>query len=88
VQPHLWCAIAWLSYVVCLSGIVYNIIHQMPIFRFDQDQYGKMFVREYFMRSQRGQYGGEGFIVSGLSALIGFCFLVIFKIGSSERPAG
>lgn len=51
IDPKLWMFIAFLSYFICLSGIVYNIIHQYPVFRFDQDQYGKMYVKEYFMRS-------------------------------------
>lgn len=32
------------------------------------------------MRSQRGQYGGEGLIVSVISALIGIFFLLIARI--------
>ena len=37
IDPRLWMAIATISYVVCLSGVVYNIIHGMPVFRFEQD---------------------------------------------------
>jgi hypothetical protein len=61
---------------------VYNIIHQYPVFRFDQDQYGKMYVKEYFMRSQRSQYGGEGYLASGVAAMIGGTFLLISKLTS------
>ena len=77
IDPKVWMAIAFMSYVVCLSGVVYNMIHPMPVFRFDQDSYGKMYVKEYFMRSQRSQYGGEGYIVSVLSFIVGICFLAL-----------
>lgn len=80
IDPRLWLAIAFLSYVICLSGVVYNLIHTMPVFRFEQDSFGKMFVKEYFMRSQRSQYGGEGYIVSVLSFMIGAAFLALAKI--------
>ena len=51
LNPWLWCAISWITYVVCMSGFVFTMLHNMPVFRFDQDQYGKMYVKEYFMRS-------------------------------------
>jgi len=82
IKPELWLFIAISSYFICLSGIVYNIIHNYPVFRFDQDQYGKMYVKEYFMRSQRGQYGGEGYLASGVALMIGGCFLLISKIST------
>ena len=53
IDQYLWLVIAWLSYVVCTSGVVYTILNTVPVFRFDQDQYGKMYVSEYFMRSSR-----------------------------------
>lgn len=35
IDPRLWLAIAFLSYIICLSGVVYNLIHSMPVFRFE-----------------------------------------------------
>jgi len=80
IEPWLWVSIAWVTYVICLSGVVFTMLHNMPVFRFDQDQFGKMFVKEYFMRSQRSQYAGEGYIVSVLSVCIGFGFLFLSKV--------
>ena len=53
IDQYLWLVISWVSYVICTSGVVYTILNTVPVFRFDQDQYGKMFVSEYFMRSSR-----------------------------------
>lgn len=53
INQYLWLGIAWVSYIICTSGVVYTILNTVPVFRFDQDQYGKMFVSEYFMRSSR-----------------------------------
>ena len=59
---------------------MYTILNTVPVFRFDQDQYGKMFVSEYFMRSSRQQYGGEGYIVSFLAIGVSVCFLFLSKV--------
>jgi hypothetical protein len=74
-----WWAIACLGYIVCTSGFVYCTLHGMPIFRFDQDQFGKMYVSEYFMRGQRSQYAGEGYITSTLAFLFSAVFLGMVK---------
>lgn len=51
IEPSLWFLISLLSYGVCLSGIVYSVSHNNPFFQFSQNEYGKMYVSEYFMRS-------------------------------------
>ena len=80
IDQYLWLVIAWLSYVVCTSGVVYTILNTVPVFRFDQDQYGKMYVSEYFMRSSRQQYGGEGYIVSLIAVCVSAIFLFLSKV--------
>lgn len=80
VQPALWFVISLLSYGICLSGIIYSLSHNNPFFQFSQNEFGKMYVSEYFMRSQRAQYGGEGLIVSAISVLVGCAFIAIVKI--------
>ena len=80
IDQYLWLVIAWLSYVVCTSGVVYTILNTVPVFRFDQDQYGKMYVSEYFMRSSRQQYGGEGYIVSLIAICVSAIFLFLSKV--------
>ena len=39
-----------------------------------------MFVSEYFMRSSRQQYGGEGYIVSTIAVLTSMAFLFLSKV--------
>ena len=80
IDQFLWLIIAWVSYIICTSGVVYTILNNVPVFRFDQDQYGKMFVSEYFMRSSRQQYGGEGYIVSTIAVLTSMAFLFLSKV--------
>jgi len=72
--------IACFGYVICTSGIVYTMLHNMPVFKFDQDAYGKMYVKEYFYRSQRSQYAGEGYLVSTLAMAISMGFLLLSRI--------
>ena len=77
INPSLWWAISLIGYCICTSGIVYCQANKVPIFRFDQDEYGQMYVSEYFMREMRRQYGGEGYIASALASVISLVFLLL-----------
>ena len=35
IDQYLWLIIAWVSYVICTSGVVYTILNTVPVFRFD-----------------------------------------------------
>jgi hypothetical protein len=50
IEPALWWSISLFGYVVCTSGFIYSELHNMPMFRFDKDSYGNMFISEYFMK--------------------------------------
>ena len=43
----------------------------------EKNEFGQIVIAEYFMRGQRGQWAGEGYIISVLVTLIGFCFLYL-----------
>jgi hypothetical protein len=46
-----------------------------------------MYVAEYFQRSSRGQYGGEGYIVASISALVSLAFWGIMNVEKfAETP--
>lgn len=49
----------------------------MPWFKFERNEFGAIVVTEYFMRGQRGQWAGEGYIVSILVTLTGLGYLVL-----------
>ena len=68
------------SYFVCTSGVVYTMINPVPMFRFEPDKYGKYRVTEYFLPSSRGQYGGEGYIMSFLAIMVSAGFLFMIKV--------
>lgn len=53
ISPGLWYSIALFGYIVCTSGIIYCSSHNMPMFRMDRDEFGNMFISEYFMKQQR-----------------------------------
>ena len=50
LKPAVWFFVAMVTYAICTSGIVYSIIHNVPWFKLERDQYGNVFVAEYFMR--------------------------------------
>jgi hypothetical protein len=56
------------------------MLNQMPLFRFEKNQYGAIQVAEYIMRGQRGQYMGEGYIASCLFTIIGLCYLYLANV--------
>ena len=35
IDQYLWLIIAWVSYIICTSGVVYTILNNVPVFRFD-----------------------------------------------------
>lgn len=37
-------------YFICTGGIVYSILHNVPWFKLERDDFGKVVVSEYFMR--------------------------------------
>ena len=67
-------------FIVCTGGLVYSMLNQMPLFRFEKNQYGAIQVAEYIMRGQRGQYMGEGYIASCLFTIIGLCYLYLANV--------
>lgn len=52
----------------------------MPIFRFERNEFGSVVITEYFQRGQRGQWAGEGYIMSVLATLIGLAYLFLNNV--------
>lgn len=67
LSPYLWILGSLIVYLVCIGGIVYNIIHGTPFAKFDK---GGNIV-EFIHTGQRSQYVGEGLLLSGLFILTG-----------------
>ncbi len=61
---------------------MYSIIHGVPWFKFDRDQFGNVYVSEYFMKGQRGQWAGEGYIFSFLVSITGLVWIFVVRIES------
>lgn len=53
------------------------MINDTPLFKFERDEYGTVVVGEYFMRGQRGQWKGEGWLISTLVTCIGLLWLYL-----------
>lgn len=90
LKPAVWFSISMIVYVICSGGVVYSIIHGVPWFKFERNEFGSLQVAEYFMRGQRGQWAGEGYIVSVLHAvmsllLIGLARIDYFVSGQYKR---
>lgn len=80
LKPIVWFFVAMATYAICTSGIVYSIIHNVPWFKLERDQYGNVFIAEYFMRGQRGQWAGEGYIFSGLCLVTGLTLIFLSRV--------
>ena len=73
LSPYIWAFVSLSVYIICIGGIVYNIIHGAPFAKFDN----KGNIVEFIHSGQRSQYAGEGLLLSGLFVLIGtFMFLM------------
>lgn len=84
LTPMVWFSISIGGYIICTSGFIYSELHNMPMFRFDRDQYGSVGVSEYFMRQQRGQYAGEGYIASFIATLASLTLLFVTRVEKFE----
>lgn len=79
LSPYLWLIGSFLVYIICIGGMVYNIIHGTPFAKFDRD--GN--IVEFIHSGQRSQYVGEGLLLSTIFVLGGtllFAFNWINKI--------
>lgn len=80
LNPTVWFIVAMVVYTICTSGVVYSIIHNVPWFKLERDQFGSVFVAEYFMRGQRGQWAGEGYIFSLLCVCTGLTLIFLSRV--------
>ena len=67
LSPILWVIGSMLVVIICMGGIVYNILHSTPFAKYDRD--GN--IVEFIHTGQRAQYAGEGVLMSSLFVLGG-----------------
>jgi len=67
LSPNLWLIGTLIIYIICIGGIVYNIIHGTPFAKFDRN--GN--IVELIHSGQRSQYVGEGLLMSSLFVFSG-----------------
>ena len=65
---------------MCTGGLVYSMINQTPWFKFEKNEFGSVVITEYFMRGRRGQWAGEGYLVSVLVTIIGLTYLYMNNV--------
>ena len=73
LSPILWVMVSMFVLIVCMGGIVFNILHGTAFARYDRD--GN--IVEFINPEQRSQYAGEGVLMSSLFVLGGtslYCF--------------
>jgi hypothetical protein len=75
-----WFAIAIAFWVIFTGGLVYSMLNTMPWFKFERNEFGQVVIAEYFMRGQRGQWAGEGYIASVLCTFVGLAYLLLCNI--------
>jgi oligosaccharyltransferase complex subunit gamma len=71
LSPTLWLLGSFAVYIICIGGIVYNIIHGTPFAKFDK--YGN--IEDLIHPQQRSQYVAEGLLLSSLFVLSGTLFM-------------
>lgn len=70
LSPKLWLFGSFMVYIICIGGIVYNILHGTPFAKFDRD--GS--IVEFVHTGQRSQYIGEGLMMSTIFVIGGTLF--------------
>jgi len=80
LNQYTWMFVGLVVYVICTAGTVFSILNGMPIFRFERNEFGAVVITEYFQRGQRGQWAGEGYIMSVMGTIIGLLFLSLNNV--------
>lgn len=76
--PYMWLFGSVLIYFICISGVVYDIIHGVPMVGMNQ----KTGAPEIIHTGQRSQYGAEGFIMGFLITMGGLGIVALNLIKS------
>ncbi len=82
LSPYLWLYGSLLIYIICIGGIVYNIIHGTPFAKFNRQ--GQ--IVELIHSGQRAQYVGEGLLLSSLFVLVGTLMMAFNWINYWFKP--
>ncbi len=72
-----WFVGSLLVYITCVSGVIYDIIHDVPFVGRDRNT-GEVMI---FAEGNREQYGAEGLVISLMIAFIGILFVSIIVMG-------
>jgi oligosaccharyltransferase complex subunit gamma len=75
LSSKLWMVGSMVVYFICMSGIVYNIIHNVPFNNVDRD--GNV---EWFHSGGRSQFGAEGYIMSGTISVLGLLLILLLQL--------
>ena len=67
LSPILWVSGSILILIICMGGVVYNVLHGTPFARYDRDGNIVQFIHP----EQRSQYAGEGVLMSSLFVIGG-----------------
>ena len=50
LKQMVWFGIAIAAFIICTGGLIYSMINETPLFKFERNEYGSIVVAEYFMR--------------------------------------
>lgn len=75
LNTKLWFVGSMTVYFICMSGIVYNILHNVPFNNIDKN--GNV---EWIHSGGRSQFGAEGYIMSASVSALGILFISLLKV--------
>ncbi len=81
LSPKLWLVASFIVYIVCIGGIVYNILRGTPFAGY----YRNGTIKQYISRERRGQYIGEGLLMSSVFVIGGTAFYSFNWIAKIEN---
>lgn len=85
LKQWVWFGIAITVFIICTGGLVYSMINDTPLFKFERNEFGSVVVAEYFMRGQRGQWRGEGWLISTLVTFTGLLWLYLNNVENFSK---
>lgn len=83
LNHSLWFIGSMIIYIICMSGIVYNIIHNVPFTNVDKN--GNL---EWYHSGQRSQFALEGYVMSFAISVVGLVLIALKKLPKWSDLAG
>jgi hypothetical protein len=87
LSPYVWFIVTIIVYYLCISGVVYDIIHKTPMTGRNQKTGAVEYIHSGVRTTQqRSQYAAEGFLMGMCATVASLCLIGLHNFSKLENP--